>query len=148
MKNKKIFKGFVWGVVATVVMSIIMILGKISGLSPIPKPIPVAIVVRVFGKLPVPALMTLAIILHLAYGGFWSAILSHFKNDISILDGIWLGIALWLLMQIIVLPYLGWGLFGIEFTGMPPKIAIGTFILHIVYGFVVGFGMSTRTGIA
>ena len=82
MENKRILKGFVWGVIATVGMSLIMIFGKLSGLSPMPKPIPVAIVVRVFGELPKPAVMTLAIILHLVYGGFWAGVLGGVKREI------------------------------------------------------------------
>lgn len=39
-------------------------------------------------------------------------------------------------MQIMFLPFLGWGLFG---TAITPKIAVATLVLHLVYGGVLGW---------
>jgi hypothetical protein len=70
MDSKRLALAFGWGVVATVVMSIIMILGRVTGLAPMPKPIPLAIVGKIFGEgTPRPVLMFLAVASHLGYGG-------------------------------------------------------------------------------
>ncbi len=47
-------------------------------------------------------------------------------------------------MQIVVLPVLGWGVFGLAITGFPPKIAVGTGVLHLVYGGVLGWGVNQK----
>lgn len=52
--------------------------------------------------------------------------------------GIGLGVFLWLIMQVVVLPFLGWGLFG---TAQTPKIAVATLVLHLVYGPTFGWLM-------
>ncbi|MFB6375954.1 MAG: hypothetical protein ABEN55_23195 [Bradymonadaceae bacterium] len=57
-----------------------------------------------------------------------------------------LGGGRWLLMQVAVLPVIGWGVFGLKITGFPSKIAVGTLILHLIYGLVVGLGLAKSSG--
>jgi hypothetical protein len=136
MDNTRLLTGFGWGVVATVAMSILMIIGRVTGLAPMPAPIPAAIVSHVFGtNLPQPVMMALAIISHLAYGGVWGAALAAFVRPVTIGKGIALGVFLWIVMQIVVLPFLGWGAFGVAIT---PAIAVATLVLHLVYGATYG----------
>lgn len=47
--NKRIMSAFGWGIIATILMSIVMIIGKQTGTTPMPKPIPMAMVVHIFG---------------------------------------------------------------------------------------------------
>lgn len=47
-----------------------------------------------------------------------------------------MGVLLWLIMQVAVLPFLGWGFFGMNET---LKIALATFILHLIYCGVLGW---------
>ena len=65
--------GFGWGVVATLAMSALMILGVVARLSPMPSPIPAAIVNKGLGLfgvgLPMLLIMLLAAVAHLSYGG-------------------------------------------------------------------------------
>lgn len=132
--------GFFWGVAATVAMSVLMLVGMGTGAAPMPEPIPRAIVTGLLGPdLPQPLVMGLAIVLHLGYGGFWGGVLVSVMDRVSILQGVGLGVFLWLLMQIVVLPLLGWGFFGIAVT---PAIAVATLVLHLVYGGVLGWGLS------
>ncbi len=133
---------FGWGVLATIGMSILMIIAKVTGISPMPKPIPLAIVAKIFGKqTAMPVLMILGIVSHLAYGGTWGAVLSAVAKPVTLFKGILLGAALWLIMQLVVLPFLGWGIFGIAIT---PKIAIATLVLHLVYGSILGWGLARK----
>ena len=84
----------------------------------------------------------LAVVAHLAYGGFWGGVLAAGARRVTLAGGVALGLALWLLMQLVVLPYLGWGVFGLAQT---PKIAIATLVLHVVYGFTLG-ALGRRAG--
>lgn len=132
-------RGFLWGVVATVVMSIPMLIATATGVSPLPEPIPAAISKKLLGaETAGPLVMIVAVVSHLGYGGIWSGLLASQVRPVTIGWGLGLGVGLWLLMQVAVLPFLGWGLFGSAIT---PAIAVGTLVLHLIYGATVGAGM-------
>lgn len=138
-------RGVIAGVAATVAMSVLMVIGMITGVAPMPKPIPIAIVATMLGTgLPQTALMTLAIVAHLGYGGFWGGLLSIWAAHPRLLHGFLLGVFLWIVMQIVVLPFLGWGLFGSAIT---LRIAGATLLLHLIYGGTLGWllGRHDRT---
>ncbi|TAM79871.1 MAG: hypothetical protein EPN47_18285 [Acidobacteria bacterium] len=122
-------------------MAVVMILGRVTGMAPMPAPIPVAIIGKIFGAgLPKPFLMLMAVISHLAYGGFWGWVLWRVTKRVTLWNALALGGIMWLIMQIIVLPFLGWGVFGVAIT---PKIAVATFVLHMIYGGTLGW-LGTR----
>lgn len=54
---------------------------------------------------------------------------------VSVWAGAAYGVVLWALLGLVWLPYLGWGLFGAVLT---PKIAVGTLVLHLIYGITLG----------
>ncbi len=139
--GRRVATGFGWGVVATLAMSVLMILGVFTGIAPMPRPIPEAIVGGVVsnvlgGGVPKPLIMILAVASHFGYGGFWGAVLAILTRPVTIWKGIGLGIFLWFIMQIVVLPLLGWGFFGVAIT---PLIAVATLILHLIYGATLGW---------
>ncbi len=142
MDGKRLAIGFGWGVVATLVMSALMILGVVTGLSPMPSPIPEAIVNKGLGLLgvglPKPLIVLLAAVLHLSYGGVAGSILAALTRPITVWKGLGWGVLLWLVMQVAVFPLLGWGLFGLAIT---PRIAVATLVLHLVYGATLGLLM-------
>ncbi len=140
MMTHRLRNGFLWGIAATVAMSILMLGGMLLHLSPMPKPIPAALVGKLLGPgLPRPALMALAALSHLGYGGAWGAALAGtIRGRVTLAHGIVLGVMLWVLMQLLVLPWLGWGVFG---AGVTPRIAVATLILHLGYGSVLGWGL-------
>ena len=143
MGTKRFWSAFGWGMLATVVMSIFMIIGIVTGVSPMPEPIPKAVVTTVVGKgLPIPLIMVLAAGNHLAYGGIWVALLTQVTDRVTIWKGLALGLFLWLVMQVAFLPFIGWGLFGM---GITPKIAVATLVLHMIYGGLVGWLVDRRT---
>jgi hypothetical protein len=136
MEGKRLAMGFVWGIVATIAMSIPMMIAMMAGVSPAPNPIPLAVLERVFGSgFPRPLLMVLAMASHLGYGGFWGAVLAAMARPVSVRKGLGLGVVLWLIMQVIVLPLIGWGPFG---TAITPRIAVATLVLHLIYGATYG----------
>jgi hypothetical protein len=146
MSQSRLVRGFVWGVIATLAMSVVMVAGVLTGLAPMPMPIPVAIVATLLdgGGIPQPLLLALAIGAHLAYGGAWGAVLATFARPVTITLGIGLGIVLWLIMQVVVLPFLGWGAFGAAVT---PAIAVATLVLHLVYGLTLGWVADRETAV-
>jgi len=135
----RVWRGLGWGVVATVAMSIPMTVGMATGVAPMPEPIPKALVTLLFGAgLPAPLLMVLSAGSHLGYGGLFGAMLARLFPDAGLWEGLSMGIFLWGLMQVAVLPLLGWGLFGMSVT---PKIAVATLVLHLIYGGTLGWGL-------
>ena len=124
----------------TLFVPLVMFLVVITGMSPRPNPIPLALVSQVFGATaPKPLLMVLAIFAHLAYGGFWGTVLAVSIRPVTVWKGIGLGVFLWLVMQLVFLPFLGWGIFGSAIT---PRIAVVTLVLHVIYGTTLGFLMA------
>ena len=111
METKRLAVGFGWGVVATIAMSVLMILGVVTGLSPMPSPIPEALVNKGLGLLgvglPKPLIMLLAAVAHLSYGGVAGAILAALTRPVTVWKGLGWGVFLWLVMQVAVFPLLG-----------------------------------------
>lgn len=145
MESKRLAVGFGWGLVATLAMSVVMVIGFTTGIAPMPAPIPEAIAARVLNGVigagaPQPAIMVVAVVSHFAYGGLWGAILAALSRPVTIWKGLGLGIFLWVLMQVVAFPFLGWGVFGVAIT---PQIAVATLILHLVYGLTLGGLMDT-----
>lgn len=124
-------RGALAGVLATLAMSVLMLAGMATGIAPMPEPIPKALAALVLEGAPQPALMGAAIVGHLGYGAAWAAGLFGWREDASLAHGVGLGVGLWILMGLVVLPVLGWGLFG---TAIDPRIAVATLALHLVYG--------------
>lgn len=132
--------GIIYGVLGTLFMSVVMLIVMITGISPIPEPIPAAIAKGLLGSAPKPVILGFAIISHFGYGAFWGSVLFNWvKASGNIWHGLGWGVMLWLIMELIVLPLLGWGVFGIAIT---PKIAVATLILHLIYGGTLGWGLS------
>lgn len=139
MDTNRIGRGFGWGVAATVVMSAFMLLATATGISPLPQPIPAAIARGLLGEgSPAPLIVGFAIVAHLGYGGVWGAVLAALVRPVTLGRGVMLGLGLWLLMQILVLPLLGWGLFG---SAISMRVAAGTLVLHLIYGATLGLTM-------
>lgn len=132
----RLARGFGWGVVATLAMSVVMILGTVTGRSPMPMPVPAAIVGQILGGgLPQPLIALLAAVSHLAFGGVAGAVLAAIARPVTFLKGLGWGLVLWVVMGLVFLPLVGWGLFG---TSIAPQIAVATLILHLIYGIVLG----------
>lgn len=130
-----------WGAVATAVMAVVMLAGTLTGVSPMPRPIPIALLAHTFGGLPMPALLGLGLLAHLAYGAGAGLVLAAATRRVGLLVGLGYGALLWLLMGLVWLPYLGWGLFG---TAITPAIALATLALHLIYGGVLGLLLGRR----
>lgn len=142
MDESRVKSGFVWGIVAVLAMSTLMITGFVTGLAPMPRPIPEALVSLVIGDAPKPVRMVAALTAHLLYGGVFGAALVGTVRSISVWGGLGFGVLLWIGMGAVFLPLLGWGFFG---TAITPKIAVATLVLHLIYGGVLGWALDRRS---
>lgn len=135
------------GMLGSLVMFIVMMLGINSGFSPFNLPPSAAFLQSIglnMGPLP--------LIVHLGYGAFWSIILLVvYERQVSIKKGLILASLLWLFMMIVYSPIIGWGFFGFGSAGTldpsaplylqaGPKYLVITLILHIIYGAIIGWG--------
>lgn len=127
---------------ATVAMSVVMLAGVVTGVSPMPKPIPAALISHTFGLPPGPGLVALAVAAHLAYGAVAGTVLAGLVRRATVWWATGYGVVLWAAMGLVWLPYLGWGLFG---TAVTTKIAVATLVLHLIYGVTLGLLLNRRT---
>jgi uncharacterized protein DUF6789 len=124
------------GLAATLAMSAVMIAGQVAGVAPLPVPMPLAVVRQLIGPEPSErALLGFAILAHFVYGGLWGGIFAAAFRSIRLPLGLGCGLFLWVLMQLLFLPWLGWGEFG---AMRSPWIAPATLVLHLVYGATFG----------
>lgn len=130
------------GAVATLVMSALMLAGTATGVSPMPKPVPAALVAHTLGSIPTPGVLVLAVIAHLAYGAAAGALLAGLLARVTGWVGLGYGVVLWAVMGLVWFPYLGWGLFG---TAQTPRIAMATLVLHLVYGLTLGLLLDRKS---
>jgi hypothetical protein len=137
MDHERLLRGSESGIVATVAMSIPMMLGQLMGLSPMPKPFPKAVVETILGDdAPESVLTAGTVVSHLGYGGTFGALLSTFGRPVTVNKGLGVGAGLWAVMQVVFLPLVGWGAFGRKISG---KIPVVTLLLHAVYGGTLGW---------
>lgn len=139
MSESRTARGFAYGVVATIAMSVLVLVGTVTGVSPIPESIPKALVATVLGGTPEPVVTALAVVGHLAYGGAFGALLAWMARPVTFTKALGLGVTLWGFLQVVFLPMLGWGVFGSSVT---PQIAVATLLAHLVYGGVLGWAMT------
>jgi hypothetical protein len=136
-------RGFIAGVFATMIMSVALLLGMAMGGSLLPEAVPMAVMESLFGaEIGMGILLVATVVGHLIYGGSWGAVVAASMRPVTETKGVMLGVFLWLIEQLIVVPALGWGVFG---TAMTPTIAASTFVFagtsflfHLVYGQTYG----------
>ena len=136
MNRERASDGFVWGVVATLAMSTLLLIGTATGIEPTPRPLPSAVVGLVVGEVPQAVRMLTGVAAHFAYGGMVGAAVAGTVDEVSFGHGVVLGVSLWVVMGVALLPVLGWGLFGLAMT---PAIAATTLVAHLVYGGTFGW---------
>lgn len=144
----KWLKSILVGLVASLVIYLIMMLGiNGTGFAPFNIP-PSEAFLQVFdinnGPLP--------LIVHFGYGTFWSVmLLAAYGDEVNIKKGIVLATILWLFLMIVYSPLIGWGFFGFGdassldpsaplYLEEGPKFLIGSYIIHLIYGAIIGLG--------
>lgn len=137
MQNLK--AGFLAGFVATVVLSVMMIVKTMMGIMP-----ELDVIAMLSAMMGAPAVMGWIghfMIGTVAWGGGFAILYSLLPGSGAVAKGIVFGIAAWLAMMIMVMPMAGAGLFGMSFGIMAPMM---TLILHIIFGAVLGAVYSAK----
>lgn len=137
-------KGMLAGLVATIVLSALMVLKAMMGLMP-----QLDIAKMIAGVMGSPDTPLIGWIVHFAIGivvyGIAIAVLdSKLPGTSHIGHGIMLGVIGWLAMMVMLMPMAGAGLFGMNLGIMAPMM---TLVLHLIFGAVLGwvYGRSVMT---
>jgi uncharacterized membrane protein YagU involved in acid resistance len=133
MKPGMIGKGIVAGLVATVVLSAIMLMKNSMGL--MLELDPIAMLTSMAGA----SSPAVGWIVHFVIGSiFWGvgfAIVSPYLPGAYWLRGMIFAVGAWLMMMAVVMPMAGAGPFGLDLSMMTPVV---TLVLHVVFGVVLG----------
>ena len=127
-----IWKGIVGGLVATVVMSALMMMKSAMGVMP---------QLDVIHMLATMMGVSTAIgwFVHFMIGAIWGLLFALAYRVIPggshVTKGIVFGVGAWLMMMVAVMPMAGAGLFGMAMGIMAP---MKTLVLHIIFGSVLG----------
>lgn len=129
-----IVKGVIAGFAATVVLSALMLMKQEMGLMP---ELDIAQMLTAMLGLPGIAFGWAMhfVIGSVVWGGLFAIIAPRFHAG-NVAGGIAFGIAAWLMMMVAIMPMAGAGLFGLQMGILAP---IMTFMLHVVFGAVLGW---------
>jgi hypothetical protein len=143
MNTTRMGRGFVWGAVATVLMTcthtaIWAIEGRLSVHAFETQAMPAMIITKMFGPgLPATTHLLMAMLLHIGYGGFCGAILFGLTPRVTFWKGVGTGAFLWLGAHLFLQPLLGRSIF----TSGSAQILSGLWFsiaTHFTYGASLG----------
>ena len=129
----RIANGMIAGVVATVVMTALMLAKKMMGI--MPELDPIRMLSEMMGGSAAVGWMGHFAIGTIAWGIGFALINGVIPGRSQITKGIIFGIAAWLMMMVAVMPMAGAGFFGLNIGIMAP---IMTLMLHVIFGVVLG----------
>ena len=133
---RNIPKGLMAGLVATIVLSVLMVIKSMMGLMPeldLPK--------MIAGMMRAPDMPIIGWAVHFMIGivlyGVAIALLdARLPGRSHVGHGVMLGLVGWLIMMIIMMPMAGAGLFGMKLGIMAPMM---TLVLHLIFGATLGW---------
>lgn len=129
-------KGFQAGLVATVVLSILMVMKSMMGLMPeldLPK--------MIAGMMGAPDSPIIGWIVHfmigiLGYGFAMAFVAKSMTGKSFVAQGLLIAFVGWLIMMVALMPMAGAGMFGMKMGIMAPMM---TLVLHLIFGAVLGW---------
>lgn len=143
-------KGFIAGLAATVVLSILMVMKQSMGIMPeldLPK--------MIAGMMGAPNSPGIGWAVHfmlgvLGYGAAIALVARSASGKSLMTVGVLIGFIGWLIMMVMLMPMAGAGFFGINMGWMAPMM---TLVLHVIFGAVLGWTYqrlttSTRSPVA
>jgi len=141
--NTRMARGFLWGALATIPMTLVHIViwgvtGRLTLQALATRAMPGMLTARMFGTgLPIGLHLTVAMLIHMGYGGFWGAILFALTQRVTVWKGIAMGAFLYLGMMLFMQPLLGRGVFA---SASPDRMFGIWFSMatHFTYGASLG----------
>jgi len=129
----KISKGIIAGLVATVVLSMIMVAKAMMGL--MPELNVIAMLSSMMHTVPAIGWAMHFVIGAVAWGVGFAAFYNILPGGSSLTKGVMFGVIAWLMMMLLVMPMAGAGMFGLNMGMMAP---VTTLMLHAIFGAVLG----------
>ena len=128
LPRKEALKAFGIGVLTAVLLSVIMVPAFKLGVAPLPEPPSLALAKLMLGaNTPLPV----GLLFHVAYVTFWSVVyVSMFRDRLTFLNALWLGLALWVVILAVFFPLLGWGFFGLAIS---PRLIPASLVPHLLF---------------
>jgi len=126
-------KGIIAGLVATAVLSMIMVAKAMMGL--MPQLNVIAMLSKMMGSAPIMGWAAHFMIGAIVWGVGFAVLINKIPGSSSVSKGVMFGVAAWLMMMIVVMPMAGAGLFGLKMGMVAPVM---TLMLHAIYGAVLG----------
>lgn len=115
------------GVATALLLSAVMVPAFRAGISPMPQPLGLAFAQTLLGQVPLPV----GLLFHVAYVTFWSvAYVILFRDRLTFLNALGLGLALWALVLLVFFPIVGWGFLGL---GVSPKLIPASLVPHLLF---------------
>jgi hypothetical protein len=116
------------GVLTAVLLSVVMVPAFKFGLAPMPKPPSLAFAQVLLGpNVPLPV----GLLFHVAYVTFWALVyVIVFRDHLTFLNALWLGLALWGVILVVFFPIIGWGFLGL---GISPKLIPASLVPHVLF---------------
>ena len=134
---KRSLRGAVWGLGATVAMTAVMVVGALVLRSSFARPpFPYLFIEHWLPHTSGAPSGAITLAAHFAYGAFLGMLFAYFSEPMTVAKGVGFSTLVWSAMQVILVPWLGWGDFGL--IQISPLFAVYTLTLHLVYGVTVG----------
>lgn len=139
----KLSAGMLAGIVATAVLSAMMLMKASMGLTPALDPI--GMIAAMTGTSTAFAWGMHLMIGVVIWGGGFALAEPHLPGGERWIKGVVFGLGAWLIMMLAMMPMAGAGLFGLSLGVMAPAM---TLVMHIVFGAVLGwvYGFLLRGG--
>lgn len=128
-----IVKGVIAGFVATVVLSLLMVMKSAMGL--MPELDVISMLSAMMGSGVVMGWIAHFMIGAVIWGGLFALLAPNLPGGSLWLKGVVFGVGAWLLMMVAVMPMAGAGVFGMKFGMAAPVM---TLVLHLIFGAVLG----------
>lgn len=135
LSQRDFWKAIGVGIATAVLLSIVMVAGLKTGISPLPKPLGLAFAETVLGtKLPLPV----GLLFHVAWVTFFSVLYVWlYRYEMTFKHALILAVGLWLLVLVVFFPVVGWGFFGLAVS---PLLIPGSAAPHLLFAiFLWGF---------
>ncbi len=128
-------------------LSTLMLVAKLQHITALPMPLSVAFAAHLFGKatLGKTLLLPIGLLLHVGYVSTATVIAAVvFRRHRGFAAAFGTALVLWMLAGVSILPYVGWGLFGL---GLGAGAAGNVLAVHLLYGAFLwaGFWLAFRT---
>ncbi len=125
---KETLKALGIGVLTAVLLSAAMVPAFKFGIAPMPKPPSLAFAQVLLGpNVPLPV----GLLFHVAYVTFWALVyVIVFRDHLTFLNALWLGLALWGVILVVFFPIIGWGFLGL---GISPKLIPASLVPHVLF---------------